>query len=341
MSSHRTILLIAITVLLVVSSILVTLPVEGQQSESTTFHLNMKEGEDLGLETEPNDDNEVEQRVNADYDEPVSGYRPETYWTDVGTWTTSDSLQYDLTVATEVTFNIWWHEIDEGFGNEAQFRFTLKNGEVDICETETPIQNHEDETYAELTINGNLNGTNLKKGDNFALYIEYKGREDAMIAFDSPQRHSGVYLSGNAIAVFDAYYSGSTITVEFIQPWRVNVDNSLKGNFIQLSIDGQPQDNNRSDTQSGTERAFSNGTATSTTVIWDLETAVTGSGEISLGVAFGPSSDPNVQTTPLMVQVGSSSSSGDDDDSPGLGLGGFIVAISLAFALGRRGRKET
>ena len=351
MNHHRHVA-IALVLAMTLSTLVVLLnqapSVAGQsQGDVADVHLNLKEPKDpggLSPETVGNPETEAtREKPPRSWSESGTIVVVRTKaWTNVADWMGSEA-QYDVSLSGPVKFNIWWIEDDnDNWGEGAQLEFDWElnvNGDS--------IAHYKDDTTHDCDPAGGvcewsattnqLNITNLIKGDAIDLTIMYRSFRDIFIYFDNATYDSGVTLKANSIVPLKGSAGGS-VTFEFAEAWDTRIDEGLDGNFINLMVGGVAVNNDLAETSEGGDYEVNNATVTAQKITWST-------GGANPTISFSYTKNASTYASAQMIDVKSlgGGGGGDDDDSPGLGFGGFLVAFSLAFALGRRdrGKKES
>jgi len=151
--------------------------------------------------------------IPADYDE-APGVRFNKRWVDAGEWTLFASPEMNLRGDGSITFLIWYSLVDEGYGADAEFRFTLSADGVQLVQATGYMSNDPgDDRAVEYTVSGNLDAFDLPAGAELSLHIEYRAWEDCVIYLDDPEHESRLVLSEAEMLVNAPYIVVSSLSV--------------------------------------------------------------------------------------------------------------------------------
>ena len=193
------------------------------------IHLNMKEANDLSPETWGDNTKEaIKENPPRSWTSttPFDSTRTRE-WKDVGTWTATDGVNFDIGLGGPVKFNLWWRETDQGqddsYDAQVQYRFRLNiDGQDAAYYSDEGGGSHEcaESEPCEWTGDvGNLNITSAEKGATFDIEIEYWAFSDIEIYYDNVTFDSGVAFSSNAIKFGKSKIDGRTVGFDFVQAW--------------------------------------------------------------------------------------------------------------------------
>ena len=333
--------------LLFVGALLLALPGSAQEGEPLEPELvvsfNMKE-DDIALSPQNKlpDEPEAVKRVNADYNEYLT-FRTGSQPVMVGEWA-SDPAAYSQEIVIEEA-NIWWQEIDEGYGNggcEWVFYVKLNDEDVDEATHSCGDRSDEEPYRSSYTLGTSLS---LEENDVFSVEITYEGYEDVDIYYDNVTYDTGYSVKSKPLAFYGASGSGGSVAIEFTEVWPADWTTNLKGGYVMLmGADMWMADNNQASVSQGSDHEMANGTVVTGTVItWEQ---VTGKDlEVKLHytqfdhMGGGGNGTNGSANDPLVTLTIVSSALGGGDDSGLLGLPGFPLLLAvpaLAFAARRR-----
>ena len=179
----------AIIATILLTSVIFFVPNSAASEELTggmaPIHLNMKEAANLSPETwgdltkEATKDNPPRSWTSQLLDQ---GRTRE--WKDVGTWTASEGINFDISLSSPIKFNLWWRETNQGqddsYDAQVQYRFRLNIDGVDSAyytdsngDDFTEHECAETEPCQWLGETNSLNVTSATKGTTFEIKIEY------------------------------------------------------------------------------------------------------------------------------------------------------------------------
>jgi len=164
--------------------------------------------------------------------------------------------------------------------------------------------------------------TNFETGSYFELLVEYRAAEDIFVYFDNVTYQSGFYCTANALIPLNATGNDSSVSLELVQAWPVDLHEAVDGYYIRASVDDVLANNDNTTIEDGPTYNISDGTVSSKIIVWD--TPIESNGTISFSYAPNDNVDPIVVTANITTIE---AIEGEDDD------GGFIPAPSLATTL--------
>ncbi len=316
---------------------------EGEPLEpELAISFNMKD-DDLTLSPQNKlpDEPETVKRVNAQYDE-IFTIRRDQQPVNVGEWA-SDSVKYSREILIEEA-NIWWQEIDEGYGNgNCEWVFYIKLNDETVQESSHDCGQRSDEEPYRSSYSLGTNLT-LEENDVFSVEITYEGTEDVDVYYDNVTYDTGYSVDSKPLSFYSASGSGSTVAIEFTEAWPVDWTNNLKGDYVMLmGADMWMADNNQASVSQGSDHEMANGTiATGTVITWN---GVVGN-ELKIMLHYtqfdhmgGGGNGTNGTTNDPLVTLTIVTTATISDDGGLLGLPGFPLLLAvpaLAFAARRR-----
>ncbi len=316
---------------------------EGEPLEpELAISFNMKD-DDLTLSPQNKlpDEPETVKRVNAQYDE-IFTIRRDQQPVNVGEWA-SDSVKYSREILIEEA-NIWWQEIDEGYGNgNCEWVFYIKLNDETVQESSHDCGQRSDEEPYRSSYSLGTNLT-LEENDVFSVEITYEGTEDVDVYYDNVTYDTGYSVDSKPLSFYSASGSGSTVAIEFTEAWPVDWTNNLKGDYVMLmGADMGMADNNQASVSQGSDHEMANGTiATGTVITWN---GVVGN-ELKIMLHYtqfdhmgGGGNGTNGTTNDPLVTLTIVTTATISDDGGLLGLPGFPLLLAvpaLAFAARRR-----
>ena len=313
------------------------------------IHLNMKEANDLSPETWGDNTKEaIKENPPRSWENFISGEVGRTReWKDIGTWTTTDGVNFDIGLGGPVKFNLWWRETDEGqddsYDAQVQYRFRLNiDGQDAAFYTDEGGGSHEcaESEPCEWTGEvGNINITSAEKGATFDIEIEYWAFSDIEIYYDNVTFDSGVAFSSNAIKFGKSKIDGRTVGFDFVQAWNTKVEEAVEGNYISLLLPGGEELNNLEQStgypkvEDGYSYDFNGTEIMSTMVTWYVDDEYAKLDQVSF--SFSLLDKDSTQAPPIVVNIadipmlGSGGSEKDDALLPGFEIILSIVAIAF------------
>ena len=313
------------------------------------IHLNMKEANDLSPETWGDNTKEaIKENPPRSWENFISGEVGRTReWKDVGTWTTTDGVNFDIGLGGPVKFNLWWRETDEGqddsYDAQVQYRFRLNiDGQDAAFYTDEGGGSHEcaESEPCEWTGEvGNINITSAEKGATFDIEIEYWAFSDIEIYYDNVTFDSGVAFSSNAIKFGKSKIDGRTVGFDFVQAWDTKVEEAVEGNYISLLLPGGEELNNLEQStgypkvEDGYSYDFNGTEIMSTMVTWYVDDEYAKLDQVSF--SFSLLDKDSTQAPPIVVNIadipmlGSGGSGEDDALLPGFEIILSIIAITF------------
>ncbi|MCK4614181.1 MAG: hypothetical protein KAU14_05195, partial [Thermoplasmata archaeon] len=238
---------------------------QGENRESKNVHMNLKEGNKLSPET-VHDVNESAQTRHVRAETRQAGnIIYETYWVDVGTWT-SDGLKGDLTAEGRVVFNIWYQMTEHVNNNRVDWEFRLRYNDEDVAYVKAENTGESHDHPMEATAETTLNRTNIhaSSGDTFSIYIRYKSAADCDVYFDHINYDSGASFSMDSVLILEA---DSKVSARFYDAWGLNWNREGK-HFCAVDIEGNiTQGDDETEISDGGEIEGENETTYQTTKI--------------------------------------------------------------------------
>ena len=323
---------------------------EGLTGGMAPIHLNMKEAADLSPETwgdltkEATKDNPPRSWTSQLLDQ---GRTRE--WKNIGTWTGSEGINFDISLSSPVKFNLWWRETNQGqddsYDAQVQYRFRLNIDGVDSAyysdsngDDFTEHECAEAEPCQWLGETNDLNLTSAIKGTTFEIEIEYRAYSDIEIYYDNSSFDSGVMLSSTGIKFGNSQINGQEINFNFVQAWDTDIREAITGNFLTLTLAGidlinSDQPNGYPRIDEGITYEFNGTDVRSTKITWyvDDEYAKLDQTVISFSLARVGSITPQIQINVADILIEGSAA---EDDKGILGLPGFeFITVISALAL--------
>ena len=315
------------------------------------IHLNMKEASDLSPETWGDNTREaIKENPPRSWTSttPFDSTRTKE-WTDVGTWTAINGIDFDIGLGGPVKFNIWWRETDQGqddsYDAQVQYRFRLNIGGQDSAfySDESTGEEHECAQSKPCEWNGQTNELNVssaEKGTIFELEIEYWAFSDIEIYYDNVSFNSGVAFGADAIKFGQSGINGQAVSFDFVQAWDTDAEEAVDGNTIRLIVDGvglnsSLQKSGYPIVEDGLDYDLNGTTITSTKITWyvDDEYAKLDQSVISFSLTRRScDTAPPIEFNTVDILAKSSGSGGGGDEGGLLGLPGFNF-ILVIFAL--------
>jgi len=326
----RTMNLSKIMVFTILSALLlstIAIPVGIGQSgnaESKRVHVNMKAEDGFSPETEHDGDTEAQVKVvQANYQQntPVSRTAD---WTTPVTWT-SDNLKEIMTVQGQVTFNLWYRIIDEGYSGNPDWQFDLLYNEDSIAHVQLDGTAAEKNQPIEITANAPITEQiEAKAGDTFGISIRYRHVEDVELHYDNMDYDSGAAFEMDSVIIWKAEKSSAT----FSDAWGINWNRNGKF-FCSLNYGGEVNmGDNDTFVDDGGNMEGDNGTSYSTNRIrFDNIEKGTGSA-ISVTISYGPNETSEGWTREAGAN-GDNDNEKNGDDFPIAMVGGVVVVGAL------------
>jgi len=310
------------------------------------IHLNMKEASDLSPETW----GDITKEAVKDNPPRSWSSTPGTAdqlrtreWKDVGTWTSTSGIDFDIMLSGPVKFNLWWRESDQGqdddYDAQVQYRFRLNINGVDSAfyTDEESGSQHEcakSEPCQWIGDTSDLNVTSATKGTIFELEIEYWAYSDIEIYYDNSSLDSGVMFGSTGIKFGNAQISGQEVNFNFVQAWKTDIQEAVKGDFLTLTLAGlslpnSEQKNGFPKIEEGRTYTFNGSDVKSIKITWLVEDeyAKLDQAVISFSLARVGSVTPQIQVNVADIL---SANIDREEDKGLLGLPGFEFATVLS-----------
>ena len=348
----------AIITTILLTSVIFFIPNSAASEELTggmsPVHLNMKEAADLSPETWG------ETTKEATKDNPPRSWTSQLLdqgrireWKNVGTWTASEGINFDISLSSPVKFNLWWRETDQGqnddYDAQVQYRFRLNIDGVDSAyyTDEDSGTQHECAKTDPCQWTGDtndLNVTSAAKGTIFEIEIEYRAYSDIEIYYDNASLDSGVTLGSTGIKFGNSQINGQEVSFNFVQTWNTNIEEAIFGDFVTLMFAGvdlvnSEQRNGYPKIGEGKTYDFNGTQIKSTTITWyvDDKYAKLNQGVICFSLSSLASSAPQIQINVADILI---EGTGNTEDEGILGLPGFglisVISALLAISFFRR-----
>ena len=314
-------------------------------------HLNMKEASGISAETwgdisrEAVKDNPPRSWTST----PGTADQLRTReWKDIGTWTSTSGINFDIGLSGPVKFNLWWRETDQGqnddYDAQVQYRFRLNIDGVDSAyyTDEDSGMQHECAETKPCQWTGDTNDLNVSsaaKGTIFEIEIEYWAYSDIEIYYDNSSLDSGVMFDSTGIKFGNSQINGQEINFNFVQTWNTDIEEAITGNFLTLTIAGvdlinSEQKKGYPKVEEGITYDFNGSDIKSTKITWyvDDKYAKLDQTVISFSLARVGSSTPQIQINVADILI---EGTGNTEDEGILGLPGFelVSVISALFAI--------
>jgi hypothetical protein len=332
------------------------------QGSTQPLHLNLKEIPEFSPETVADVEQvAIEKRYYShtqNTPEPFST-RNKGDWKSMGTWE-SDASLYDVTIS-DVVFNLWWVEDpnDEEYDANLELRWTLFLDGQQIFQYEDNEDDNDDDGYEDGTgpcpqtrddpceyaepPTGTFPSTLVERGLTISLEVEMKSFRAIYIYYDNASRDSGMKVAADAVFFGRGTQGSGEVGFEYLEAWKTDANEILKGNFLTLTVDGATLDNNAQPSgyprvEEGVEYQLNNATVKAVMVFWKLEQYARGD-DPTVGFAYTSRAD---HAPAIMVDIGSLGqiSTGEEANSGFLGLPGFeLVMAALVIALTARRRR--
>ena len=334
--------LVALTIILMM--VVVVLPAhavaqDDQYSQVNRFHMNMKTNDELSPETQPLEENTIAQRPPKSYTN--NGILLQRDWETVGTWT-APPLEYDLEVGNQVTFNMWFQNLeasDSADDSQTQFDWTLRLNGADIANAQSPSTDANDRREVRAT--ATLSNTEFLAGDELSLYIEYWAFDEVEIYYDSPDNNSGFYMDGNSLIPIELNKKGGNVQLSLVDAFGTSLDDPVELQWIQLMIDGATLPSDGYQVETGTDDVMIFNTSVKPSMVsWPYSGG--GKKDVQVLLSYYPhnesSGSGDIEVWDIIINV--NMASGSDDDDPALGFGGALVAVAaVSIYLARRREK--
>jgi len=128
--------------------------------------------------------------VKASYSQFGSDTRVNRRWTEAGIWKLQE--KGELTFSGNITVSLLYQELDDGYDNDLQFRFSLLRNKEGLGGATGEIHKGSSVSVRTYTVSFALGETNLSKDDTLELRIDYLGWEDCLLFFGGGYQESGV-----------------------------------------------------------------------------------------------------------------------------------------------------
>jgi len=311
---------------------------------SEHIHLNMKDATDFSPETWGDATKEAIKETpprSWSSTSPFDSTRTRE-WKDVGTWTATDGINFDIGLGGPVKFNLWWRETDQGqddsYDAQVQYRFRLNiDGQDAAYYSDEGGGSHEcaESEPCEWTGQvGNINITSAEKGTTFDIEIEYWAFSDIEIYYDNASFDSGAAFGADAIKFGNTQISGQTVSFNFVQAWSTNVNEAITGDYITLMVGGIDLIN--SEQKSGFPKVEEgdtydlNGTEIkSTRITWYVDDEYAKLDQTA--ISFSLTKKSSQAAPPILINTADilTQSEGDSEEEGILGLPGFNLIFAL------------
>jgi len=340
----------AIIATILLTSVIFFIPNSAASEELTggmaPVHLNMKEASGISAETwgdisrEAVKDNPPRSWTST----PGSADQLRTReWKNIGTWTSTSGISFDIGLSGPVKFNLWWRETDQGqnddYDAQVQYRFRLNIDGVDSAyyTDEDSGTQHECAKTDPCQWTGDtndLNVTSAAKGTIFEIEIEYWAYSDIEIYYDNASLDSGVTLGSTGIKFGNSQINGQEVSFNFVQTWNTNIEEAIFGDFVTLMFAGvdlvnSEQRNGYPKIGEGKTYDFNGTQIKSTTITWyvDDKYAKLDQGVVCFSLSSLASSAPQIKVNVADILI---AGSGTTEDEGLLGLPGFEFAAVIS-----------
>ena len=312
---------------------------------SEHIHLNMKDASDFSPETWGDTTKEaIKENPPRSWTStsPFDSTRTRE-WKDVGTWTATDGINFDIGLGGPVKFNLWWRETDQGqddsYDAQVQYRFRLnidgqdaafytdeENGDSHECQDSEPC-----EWTGQV---GNINITSAEKGATFDIEIEYWAFSDIEIYYDNASFDSGAAFAADAIKFGNTQISGKTVSFNFVQAWKTNVNEAITGDYITLMVSGENLINSEQKSgfpkvEDGAAYDFNGTEIKSTRITWYVDDEYAKLDQTA--ISFSLTKKSSQAAPPILINTADilTLSEGDAEEEGILGLPGFNLIFAL------------
>ena len=208
----------------------------GEDLTAHPFHMNLKDDWELNPRTQPDERNTVTEQLVKSYTN--NGILLQRDWEPVGEWE-AEPLTFDVTVESQVTFNIWFANLEAGDSaddSQTEFRWHLKLNDLEIATADSESTDANERTQVDAT--ASMDETELATGDILSLEIEYRAFDEVEIYYDSPDNHSGLYLEGAAIVPLAIHGEGRELIVTFAETFESELGEALANDWIMVRVNG-------------------------------------------------------------------------------------------------------
>ena len=261
----------------------------------------------------------------------------------VGTWT-SEPVEFDISISI-TSFDIWWESMESSNNDDCYWTIAIQHNEQEVSNDESDCT-HGGGEVAKGT-HSLSTSIDLLAGDTIGIDLSLTSWEDVKIYFDNVTYDSGLGITGSHLYLFNGFWKGSMVSIEFAEAWPVYWETNLDGRYVMvMGDDGYMADNDMASVRDGNEYSFQGNNSTtidvtSTVIEW---TEITGTG-IKIMMDYttfnhmpGNNTGNGTEGPPRVTLILEKPIGLLGDDGGILGLHGFemIIAIpAIAFAARR------
>jgi len=262
--------------------ILLVSAIENAESEDARLHLNFKEDVSLIPETNPREGGPYPAlTVNAQYTE-LGVTRINKQWVDIETWT-SDDRDANMSITFE-TLNFFYSIAQEGYDADPELRVTIMIDGVEIFQDTHGFTDHDDGEVREEFMDFPEILYRVAQNETLEFMLEYSGFEDLVFSYDHRIHDSGVTAVTDFLYTWNMSAKDRDVVLEvgdiFHSDWEG------VGNFINLSVDGEPRDNQSFTVEQGVSHNESGFIINSSYITWELDEPLQGSEEVEIWIKY-------------------------------------------------------
>ena len=252
------------------------------QAEDARLHLNFKEDLSFVPETDPTEEGPYPAiTVNADYMD-VGGVRLNKQWVDIETWT-SDERDANMSITFE-TLNFFYTIPDEGYDANPELRITIFIGGLEISQLTSGFTDFDDDEVREEIIYIAETQYRIAHNETLEFYLEYSGYEDLVFSYDHRIHDSGVTSVTDFLYTWNMSARDREVVLEVGDIFRS--DWEAVGNFINLSVDGVPRNNQSFTVEQGGPHNESGFIINSSFIIYELDSPLLGGEEVEMWIKY-------------------------------------------------------
>ena len=252
------------------------------QAEDARLHLNFKEDVSLTPETDPTEEGPYPAiMVNADYMD-VGGVRLNKQWVDIETWT-SDDRDANMSITFE-TLNFFYTIPDEGYDANPELRITLLVDGGQIFQDTHAFTDFNDDEFREEFFSFPEILYRVAHNETLECQLEYSGYEDLGFSYDHRDRDAGLTAVTDFLYTWNMSARDREVVLEvgdiFQSDWEA------VGNFINLSVDGVPRNNQSFTVEQGGPHNESGFIINSSNITWELDSPLLGGQEVEMWIKY-------------------------------------------------------
>jgi hypothetical protein len=268
--------------LLLAGIILIISAMGNVQAENARLHMNFKE--DLGFvpETNPREGGPYPAlQVYAQYTE-LGITRTNKQWVLIETWA-SDDRDANMTITFE-TLNFFYTIAQEGYDAEPELRVTAMVDGGTIYQDTHSFTDHDDGEMREEIMNFPEIMYRVAQWETLEFQLEYAGYEDLIFGYDHRIRDSGVTSVTDFLYTWNMSAKDTEVVLEVADIHHSNWE--AVGNFINLSVDGEPLSNQTFSISEGVPHQVGDFMVNSSYITWKLDDPLEGGEEVEIWIKY-------------------------------------------------------